>query len=116
MARFDNKIFVVTGGASLIGLAVARALASEGGRVVLSDISTGAAGEAKSALRGSGVYVAGDITDDAFLDRLVATAVEAGGGIDGIVSAAATFDDKLFKTTRHDWLRALDVNVVSAAL
>jgi NAD(P)-dependent dehydrogenase (short-subunit alcohol dehydrogenase family) len=116
MARFDNKIFVVTGGASLIGLAVARALVSEGGRVILSDISTGAAGEAKNALRGSGVYIAGDITDDAFLDRVVATAVETDGGIDGIVSAAATFDDKLFETTRRDWLRALDVNVVSAAL
>jgi NAD(P)-dependent dehydrogenase (short-subunit alcohol dehydrogenase family) len=116
MARFDNQTFIVTGGASLIGLAVARRLVGEGGRVLLTDAATAAAGEAKEALQGAGVYVAGDITDDAFLDRLVATAVQAHGGIDGIVSAAATFDDKVFATTRHDWLRALDVNLVSAAL
>jgi NAD(P)-dependent dehydrogenase (short-subunit alcohol dehydrogenase family) len=115
MARFDNKIFIVTGGASLIGLAVARRLVSEGARVVLSDASTAVAPEANHALQGSGVYLAGDITDDAFLDRVVATAVEAAGGIDGVVSAAAIFDDKLFATTRRDWLRALDVNIVSAA-
>ena len=115
MARFDNKIFIITGGASLIGLAVARTVVAEGGRVVLSDLSTDA-GEMKSAMQGSGIYIAGDITDDAFLDRVVATAMETYGGIDGVVSAAATFDDKLFKTTRQDWLRALDVNVVSAAL
>jgi NAD(P)-dependent dehydrogenase (short-subunit alcohol dehydrogenase family) len=36
MARFDKKIFIVTGGASLIGFAVARRLTAEGGRVVLS--------------------------------------------------------------------------------
>ena len=95
---------------------MARRLTAEGGRVVLSDLSTGVKRETKSALQDSGVYVAGDITDDAFLDRLVATAVEIDGGIDGIVSMAATFDDRLFMTTRPEWLSALDVNVVSAAL
>jgi NAD(P)-dependent dehydrogenase (short-subunit alcohol dehydrogenase family) len=95
---------------------VARRLTAEGGRVVLSDLSTGVERVTKSALRDSGVYVAGDITDDAFLDRLVATAVEIDGGIDGIVSMAATFDDRLFMTTSPEWLSALDVNVVSAAL
>jgi NAD(P)-dependent dehydrogenase (short-subunit alcohol dehydrogenase family) len=116
MARFDHRTFIVTGGASLIGLAVARALVRDGGRVVLSDASTAAAGEAKDALRDAGVFVAGDVTDDAFLAALVATAAETYGGIDGVVSAAAVFDDKLFATTRPEWLRALDVNIVSAAL
>jgi hypothetical protein len=115
MGRFDDRIFIVTGGASLIGLAIARTLVAGGGKVVLSDRAAGAAAEADAVLHGAGVYLAGDITDDGFLDRLVAAAAEM-GGIDGVVSAAAIFDDKLFDTTRQDWLRALDVNLVSAAL
>jgi NAD(P)-dependent dehydrogenase (short-subunit alcohol dehydrogenase family) len=115
MARFDNKVFIVTGGASLIGLAVARQLVAEGGRVVLSDVSDAAAGEASRALQSSGVYVPGDITEDDFLDRVVEAALNV-GGIDGVVSAAAIFDDKLYETSRRDWLRALDVNLVSAAI
>jgi NAD(P)-dependent dehydrogenase (short-subunit alcohol dehydrogenase family) len=115
MGRFDNKTFIVTGGASLIGLAVARLLVAGGGKVVLSDVSSGASAEADEALRNSGRYLAGDLTEDRFLDSLVAAAVEI-GGVDGVVSAAATFDDKLYETTRQDWLRALDINLVSAAL
>lgn len=115
MARFDNKVFVVTGGASLISLAVARLIVGDGGRVVLSDITSAAPDEAHAAIEGSGVYVPGDITDDEFLDRLVGAALKL-GGIDGVVSAAAIFDDKLYETRRSDWLRALDVNLVSAAI
>ena len=116
MGRFDKRVFVVTGGASLIGLAIARTIVAGGGTVVLSDAAAAAAAEANEALQGAGAYLAGDITDDSFLDRLVATAVEVGGGIDGVVSAAAIFDDQLFAATRQDWLRALDINLVSAAL
>jgi NAD(P)-dependent dehydrogenase (short-subunit alcohol dehydrogenase family) len=116
MGRFDDRTFIITGGASLIGLAVARVLAGDGGKVVLSDQAPSATGEADEAMRGAGVYLAGDITDDGFLDRLIATAVEVGGGIDGVVSAAAIFDDRVYATTRQEWLRALDVNLVSAAL
>ena len=38
--RFENKVAIVTGGAGLIGGAVARRLASEGAKVCVSDINS----------------------------------------------------------------------------
>ncbi|HEV8546670.1 MAG TPA: SDR family oxidoreductase, partial [Candidatus Limnocylindrales bacterium] len=50
------------------------------------------------------------------LDRLVETAIEAFGRLDVLVHAAAVFDDDQLETSRETWHRALDVNLVSAAV
>ncbi len=116
MARFAGKVFVVTGGASLIALALAAKLVGEGATVVLGDRNEDVRGEVEGVIGAAGRYLVGDVTDDAYLDRLVDTAVAAFGGLDGVVNAAVTFDDKVYDTTRAEWLRALDINVVSAAI
>ncbi len=41
MAQFDGQVLIVTGGASGIGEAVARAFVERGGRVVLADVDVG---------------------------------------------------------------------------
>ena len=116
MARFDGKIFVVTGGASLIAVALAAKVVAEGAHVILGDRNEAVRGEVEAVVGDAGRYLVGDVTDDAYLDRLVATAVDTFGGLDGVVSAAVTFDDGLYDTTREEWHRALDINVVSAAV
>ncbi len=116
MQRFDGKVVIITGGASLIALATARRLVVEGARVVLADRGADYAGDAEEAFGDNGRFLTGDVTDDAFLDEIVGTAIQAFGGVDGLVNAAVTFDDKLYETTRAEWLLALDVNVVSAAV
>ena len=40
MGRVDNKVAIITGGASGLGLASARRLAEEGATVVMADINT----------------------------------------------------------------------------
>jgi len=109
-------VTVVTGGASLISLALARRLIDGGGCVVLGDRNEDARSEVEDVLGSNGVYLIGDVTDDAFLEMLVATAVDCFGRLDGIVSAAVTFADAMYDTSREQWLEALDINVVSAAL
>ena len=89
-----------TGGGSLIAVALAQSVIAAGGRVVMCDRNADVAGEVEETLAGSGTFLTDDVTDDAFLDQVLGTAAERFGGIDGIVSAAATFDDDLFATIR----------------
>ena len=63
MREFEGKTAVVTGAASGIGLATARALASEGMRVVLSDVEEGALSRAEQELAGNGAEVLAVQTD-----------------------------------------------------
>ena len=85
----------------MIALAVARRVIDAGGRVVLGDLKDAAS--AVEALGESARFVAGDVTDDEYLDSLVETCVGEFGGVDGLVHAAVTFDDATYDTTRQEW-------------
>ena len=116
MADLDGRVAIVTGGASYVGLAIGAALAAEGAKVVLADREAGLGGKAVAGLGDGVTFVPTDVTDDADLDRLVATAVERHGRLDILVGAAAIFDDERLDTSRELWHRVLDVNLVSAAV
>lgn len=115
MGSAEGKVAVVTGGASLIGLAIARHFIAEGGRVVAGDRNESLRSEVEGALGDAGQYLSGDVTEDAYLDRLVAAAVEGFGRLDCIVTATAIFDDEGYASTWELWHRALDINMVAAA-
>lgn len=59
----SNKVCVVTGGASGIGLACGEAMAANEARVVLMDIDEGRLSEAVARLGARGLSVAGEVTD-----------------------------------------------------
>ncbi len=82
---------------------------------MLGDRSEDVRDEATAMLGGRGRFVIGDVTDDAHLMELVATAVEDFGGLDVVVTGPATFDDDGYASSRELWHRALDINLVSAA-
>ena len=115
MGSAEGKVAVVTGGASLIGLAIVRHFIAEGGRVVAGDRNESLRDEVEEALDDAGQYLSGDVTEDAYLDRLVAAAVEGFGRLDCIVTATAIFDDEGYASSWELWHRALDINMVAAA-
>lgn len=109
------RVAVMTGGGSLIGLAFAERWVSGGGRIVLGDRSGDVRDDVTATVRRHGRIIVGDVTDDAHLSELVATAVEEYDGLDVVVSGPAVFDDDGYASSRRLWHRALDINLVSAA-
>ncbi len=77
MARLQNKVAVVTGGNSGIGLAAARAFAREGAQVVVFGRNEETLNDAVRGLNGDGRGVRGDVANLVDLDRLYTTVMEA---------------------------------------
>ena len=81
-----RQVAVITGGASGIGLATARALRAEGAEVAVLDVDATAAQTAAAAVGGMGI--ACDVTDADSVRSAFDTVVEARGGVDLVVSNA----------------------------
>ena len=67
MRRFENKIALITGGASGIGRATANRLAVEGAHVIIADNNADMANKAVSEIAGDGgaaIYMEVDLGDD----------------------------------------------------
>ena len=116
--ELDNHLALITGGASGIGLATARAFATEGARVVLWDRSDKTPEIAKRLASETGADVAGlavDITNEADVQAAV-DACRKLGGIDHVVHAAAIgsgrFGFPFTNLTPSDWRQVLEINVM----
>lgn len=112
----SGKTAIVTGGATLIGAAVVQALHAQGVRVTLADIDT-AGGHAVAQACGEGVwYRPTDIIDDAQVLACADDTATRFGRVDFLVNLACSYVDDGLASGRADWLKALDVNVASAAM
>lgn len=87
MGRVEGKIAIVTGAASGLGAADARLLASEGARVVLTDVNREQGEALASELEGA-LFIEHDVRDEAAWQNVVATTVARLGGLDVLVNNA----------------------------
>ncbi|MBV7546502.1 SDR family oxidoreductase [Pseudomonas sp. PDM26] len=114
MSHLQNKVAVISGGATLIGSAVARALMDAGASVALFDIDREAGLKAAAELGERAVFFHLDVTDDELIAHAVEEVRARFGGVDLLINLACTYSDQGFASSRKDWLQALDVNLVSA--
>ena len=77
--RLQGRVAVITGGASGIGRAIAEAYVAEGASVVLGDRNAELLDEVAAELGDPCTTSAGDVTVEADVERLVATAVDDHG-------------------------------------
>jgi NAD(P)-dependent dehydrogenase (short-subunit alcohol dehydrogenase family) len=110
-----GHVAVVTGAASGIGAALARAFGAAGGRVVVADVEIDALEEVASALRAQGVEVlavATDVSDPDAVERLAQRTIEHFGRVDVLCNNAgvSTFN-ALADQTPSDWRWVLGVNL-----
>jgi meso-butanediol dehydrogenase/(S,S)-butanediol dehydrogenase/diacetyl reductase len=117
--RFQDKVAIITGGASGIGLSIAKRLASEGARIVLADINQGALDAAVPQVQQAGSPgVWPSVCNVADENQVIATvqgALAQFGRLDVIVNNAGLMQFKaLEQLTGDDWLRILNVDLLGA--
>jgi NAD(P)-dependent dehydrogenase (short-subunit alcohol dehydrogenase family) len=81
----EGKVALVTGGGSGIGRATAVAMAREGARVAVSDMSEDGIAATVALINaggGQGIAIAGDVTEETDVANMVARAVSAWGRLD----------------------------------
>ncbi|GAA4614712.1 3-oxoacyl-ACP reductase [Saccharopolyspora hordei] len=115
--RLQDRVAVITGGASGIGLATARRFASEGARVVIADVDPDTGKEAAAEV--GGLFVQTDVTDADAVQRLFATADAEYGSIDIAFNNAGISppeDDSILDTDIEAWRKVQEVNLTSVYL
>ncbi len=90
--KLQDKVCIVTGAASGIGLAIAKRFVSEGALVAIADLKEDAASAAANDLTkagpGKAIGIAMDVTSEEQVNAGVAKIVAALGGVDVLVSNA----------------------------
>ena len=115
--RLEERVAVITGGGSGIGLASVRRLADEGAVVVVADVDE-AAGKA-AADEVDGLFVRTDVTNADEVAELFATAKRAYGRVDIAFNNAGISppeDDSILETGIDAWRRVQEVNLTSVYL
>ncbi|MEQ1964757.1 SDR family oxidoreductase [Xenorhabdus khoisanae] len=114
MKGLNDKVAIVTGGATKIGTAVAKLLSEYGIKVAIFDIDQKGGKNAASLQPESIRFWHVDITDDKQLSQGVHEVVAYYDRLDYLVNLAATYLDSGANSDRETWLTALNINVVSA--
>ena len=117
--RLKDKVAIVTGGSSGIGLATARRLGAEGARIVIASQNKERIEAAAERVRKEdGVEVLGlecDVSSEAQVGSVVDATFERFGRLDIVVNnAGMMLFKKLEEFTEADWLRVLGVDFMGA--
>jgi 3alpha(or 20beta)-hydroxysteroid dehydrogenase len=113
MEGLTGKTIIVTGAARGQGAAEARALVASGANVVFTDVLDGSALAAELGERA--VFLTHDVADVAAWQRVVRTALDRFGTVDGLVNNAGRHWVKPFADETLDGMRRLlDVNLLGA--
>jgi NAD(P)-dependent dehydrogenase (short-subunit alcohol dehydrogenase family) len=117
MQRLQDRVAVVTGAGSGIGLASARRLAAEGAAVVTVDIDEGAGKQVADEVGGH--FIAANVASEDDVRRMYAQAQERYGRIDVAFNNAGISppeDDSILTTGLAAWHRVQQVNLESVFL
>jgi NAD(P)-dependent dehydrogenase (short-subunit alcohol dehydrogenase family) len=117
----EDKVVLVTGGASGLGEAVVGLLAAGGARVVVADLDAGRGETVVEAARGAGaeaVFCRTDVTHEPDLVAAVGTALDTWGRLDGAINNAGTTgpSNPTADYAVEDWNRVLALNLTGVFL
>ncbi|MDY7021652.1 MAG: glucose 1-dehydrogenase [Cyanobacteriota bacterium] len=120
MSRVKDKVAIVTGGGSGIGRATAILLATEGAKVVVTDIDTKKSEETAEEIKQKGkqaVSYQHDVVSEEDWQRVINQVGEVFGVPEILVNNAGLLLYKeLSETTIEDWYKLMDVNALGVFL
>lgn len=112
MARYTDKVVIVTGGARGIGAMTAERLVAEGARVLIADTNEALGAALADRLGPAAKYLKVDVTDPASCQSAVDTAVRDLGGVYGLVNSAIRMAPGALKDLAlADWNIVLQVGL-----
>jgi NAD(P)-dependent dehydrogenase (short-subunit alcohol dehydrogenase family) len=115
MKDFKNKVAVITGAASGIGLGIARRAIKEGMKVVLADIEKNALKQAEEELKSEGAEVLSVVTDVSKLEdveNLAQKTIEKFGEVHLLCNnAGVAVPGVLWECVQSDWEWVMAVNL-----
>jgi NAD(P)-dependent dehydrogenase (short-subunit alcohol dehydrogenase family) len=121
MGRLDGKVALITGGASGMGMVASQLFASEGARVVLTDVADDAGEQVAEKIRADGgeaTYVHSDVSSEADAEAMVEAAVATYGGLTILYNNAGVMlaeDGSVDSTDGSIWDTTLAINVKGVA-
>ena len=121
MGRLDDKVALITGGASGMGMVASTLFAAEGARVVLADVADDAGETVATEIADAGgeaAYVHADVSREADARSMVDAAVERFGGLHVLYNNAGVMladDGSVDSTDESIWDRTLAINVKGVA-
>ena len=107
MFELDGRVALVTGGAGLIGEAIAAALVEQGGRVAIAEPDEELGAAAADRLGPDAAFYRADVTDEASVSRLVDEVTADHGRLDVLVNTAYPRNENYGRpyeeVTYEDW-------------
>ncbi|WP_428665239.1 glucose 1-dehydrogenase [Reyranella sp.] len=115
--RLENKVVLISGGASGIGAETARRVVREGGKAVLADRDEAKGRALAEELGASAAFAALDVTDEAAWQKAVAATVDSYGGLHGLLNAAGIgVRNSIEDCSLEEYRRVNDVNSMGTFL
>lgn len=112
MGRLENKVAIITGGASGMGAADARVFVDEGAKVVITDLNVEAGEALAEELGENAVFMEHNVTSEEEWNDIVAKTIDLFGTVDVLVNNAGILLTKcLVDTTTEEFQQLMAVNV-----
>lgn len=117
MPRLENRVVLVSGGASGIGAATARLVVREGGKAAIADRDEEKGRALAQELGASALFVPLDVTQEPAWQKAVAVTVDTFGGLHGLLNAAGIgARNDIESCTLAEYRRINDVNALGTFL
>lgn len=120
MAQLQDKVALITGAATGIGLGITRAFAKEGARLILASRDSVRLEETAGEMRAQGVHaiaIPTDVTDEAQVVALFERVMREFGRLDILINNAGVFDGgPLDELSLETWQKVIGVNLTGPFL
>jgi NAD(P)-dependent dehydrogenase (short-subunit alcohol dehydrogenase family) len=110
--RVQDKVALVTGGASGLGAESCRRLAREGAKVVLTDLAADAGRAVADEIGGAALFLPQDVTDEARWGEVVQATLDRFGRLDVLVNSAGVGRGQpILEATFEAWREIVGINL-----